>query len=466
MLLQEAAQVTAEQVQQVADLLNAHASINMEVYYFWTVVVMWLIHVGFMTYETGCTRRKNLMHTVMKNVLTIAVVTISFYFPGWWLYWSLADGFIPRGSADALTAASYPWGPNMGPNLADHLSGVFWAAFLLFCWTTASIMSGACIERIRLGAYLILASFLGSWVWIIDAAWGWSANGWMVRGFGYHDTIASGVVHGVAGAFALGVLINLGRRVGKFKPDGTPRAVPLHNQWMTLQGLMLIFVGFWGFYAACLVFSNAPDVIPGGPPFSWGTIYADPTTLSSLAFNFVMQWSGGAIGAYMVSKRDPFWTASGALAGVIAGSAGATEYYPPLAFLVGVIGALGAYYGALLLERKYKVDDAVGAVAVHGIAGFIGVLLVGVFLQGYPTGPNDVPVTFLGQVLGVALFIILGFVPGLGISWILDKLGILRIPVEVELVGQDTMIYGDQYPEFAPRPLPEPVLVGLETRGR
>ena len=140
-LVQDAA-LTAEQVMQS---LNAHAAIDAEMFYFWTVVVMWMIHVGFMTYETGVSRRKNLMHTVIKNLLTISVVTVSFYFPGWWLYASLADGFVPRGAADAFTASTYPWGPNMGPNLKDHLTGVFWAAFLLFSWTTASIMSGACI---------------------------------------------------------------------------------------------------------------------------------------------------------------------------------------------------------------------------------------------------------------------------------------------------------------------------------
>lgn len=466
LLLQEAAQVTAEQVQAS---LNAHAAISAEFYYFVTVVVMWLIHVGFMTYETGVSRRKNLMHTVMKNLLTIAVVTVSFYFPGWWLYASLADGFVPRDASDAFTASTYPWGAYMGPNLKDHLTGVFWAAFLLFSWTTASIMSGACIERIKLGAYLVLASLLGSVIWIVDASWGWYANGWMVRAFGYHDTIASGVVHGVAGAFALGVLVNLGRRIGKYKPDGTPRAIPLHNQWATLMGLMFIFVGFWGFYAACLVIGGAGGLgatagTAQADAWAWGTIYLDPTTLSALAFNFSMSFAGGAIGGYFISKRDPFWTLSGALAGLIANSAGATEYYPPLAFLAGVIGAVGAYGFAVLLEKTYKIDDAVGAVGVHGAGGFIGVLLVGIFIGGYPTGPNDVPVTFLGQLLGVALFFILGFVPGFTVSWLFDKFGALRIPKEVELVGQDTYVYGDQYPEFAPRKLPEPTLVGIESR--
>ena len=91
----------------------------------------------------------------------------------------------------------------MGPNLQDHVSAVFFLAFLLFSWTTASIMSGALIERVRLSAFLILGALLGSVVWIMDAAWGWSGGGWLVTRFGFHDAIASLVVHGVAGAFTL-----------------------------------------------------------------------------------------------------------------------------------------------------------------------------------------------------------------------------------------------------------------------
>ena len=114
-------------------------------------------------------------------------------------------------------------------------------------------MSGALLERVRLSAYLVLAVLLGSVVWILDAAWGWSAGGWMTLRFGFHDSIASAVVHGVSGAFTLGVLFNLGPRIGKYTKEGLTRTFRPHNVHMTLMGLMLIFTGFYGFYAACLV---------------------------------------------------------------------------------------------------------------------------------------------------------------------------------------------------------------------
>ena len=229
-----------------------------ETFYFWTVVVMWLIHAGFMTYEAGAARRKNIMSTAMKNILTIAVVTPTFYYFGWYIYGCFEHGGPaagPRGpGGPRLLRRRRRRGPiSSGPNLADHINLVFFLAFLLFSWTTGSIMSGAVIERVRLSAYLLLTVLLGSAVWIMDAAWGWSSGGWLVTKYGFHDSIASLVVHGVAGAFTLGVLLNLGPRIGKYDREGRAPSFRPHNTHMTLMGLMLIFTGFYGFYAACLV---------------------------------------------------------------------------------------------------------------------------------------------------------------------------------------------------------------------
>ena len=144
---------------------------------------MWLIHAGFMSYEAGAARRKNVMSTAMKNILTIAVVTPTFYYFGWWIYGCFQHGWprrrvtrAPDREFPGFCGSTRPWADRTGPNLADHITGVFLLAFLLFSWTTASIMSGALIERVRLSAYLLLAVLLGSVVWILDAAWGWSCR--------------------------------------------------------------------------------------------------------------------------------------------------------------------------------------------------------------------------------------------------------------------------------------------------
>ena len=215
----------APTIEEVNAKVDLDSLVLLEVFYFFTVVIMWLIHVGFMAYEAGVARRKNIMSTAMKNILTIAVVTPSFYYFGWYIYGCFEHGGPAEGHAGPAEFPGFcgltaPWSAGMGGNLESsltgHLSLVFFLAFLLFSWTTASIMSGALIERVRLSAYLILAVVLGSGVWIMDAAWGWSAGGWLTTNYGFHDSIASLVVHGVAGAFTLGVLLNLGPRIGKY----------------------------------------------------------------------------------------------------------------------------------------------------------------------------------------------------------------------------------------------------------
>jgi Amt family ammonium transporter len=433
--------------EELQDQVSLDSQILTEQFYFYTVVIMWLIHVGFMAYEGGASRRKNVMSTAMKNILTIAVVTPTFYYFGWYIYGCFQEGWPKSGhdSPDAFAGFcgnTAPWAAQMGPNLQDHVSAVFFLAFLLFSWTTGSIMSGAVIERIRLSAYLILTALLGSVVWIMDAAWGWSSGGWLTTRFGFHDAIASLVVHGVAGAFAFGVLLNLGPRIGKYTADGLARSYRGVNVHLTLMGLMLIFTGFYGFYAACLVIQST--IFPG-----WLNIYGSPTTLGAIAFVITIGFAGGFTGGWFASKGDPFWTLSGGLAGVISVSAGADVYHPSLAYVLAISGGMIAVWSGTYIEKKLRVDDAVGAVAVHGVCGFYGVLLVGIFAGGYPTGVNQIESSFGGQLMGMLAFLPLAFLPGYVVSWILKQLNLLRVPPEVELEGLDLAEFGqDFFPEF------------------
>ncbi len=428
-----------------------------EAFYFFTVAIMWLLHVGFMTYEAGVSRRKNVMATAIKNILTIAVVTPVFYYLGWWIYFCMQEGLIPTGSADGKNPAgtgfffcgdgyAVPWEGNLGPNLGDNITGVFWAAFVLFSWTTGSIMSGTIIERVRTSAYLWLTAALGGIVWVIAAAWGWSFGGWLTIHFGYRDFAASGVVHGIAGIFTLGVLFNLGPRLGRYDREGGTRAFKPHNLHMTLQGLMLIFTGFYGFYAACLAIVTS--TVPG-----WTNIYGNPATLSAITFTITIGFAGGFAGGYFFSNRDPFWTISGGLAGVVAVSAGADIYAPSLVFILAFFSAGFAYYLGTYLEQKMRLDDAVGAIAVHGFTGFLGVLLVGVFAGGFPTGALNVDSSFLGQLVGVATLFPLAFLTGYGISKVLKQFNLLRVPPAVELEGLDIAEFGqDFFPEWVKQP--------------
>src|SRR5215204_5763464 len=440
------AQVDRLQDAASAESVTRDSVILGEQYYFFTVVLMWLIHAGFMSYETGIARKKNALATAMKNILTIAVVTPTFYYFGWWIYNCNQPGLpIGPNSSDFTSVAcqgGIPWSDAFGPNLTNNINLIFFLAFLLFSWTTASIMSGAIIERARLSAYLILAASLGSAVWILDAAWGWSAGGWLTLRFGFHDSIASGVVHGVAGAFVLGVLFNLGPRIGKYTKEGLARQFRPHNLHITALGLMLIFTGFYGFYAACLVIAST--AFPG-----WANIYLSPTTLGSITMVITFGFAGGFTGGYFASKGDPFWTISGGLAGVIGVSAGADVYAPTVAYLLSMLTAAMIVFAGNWIEIRMRVDDAVGAVAVHGVAGFLGMLWVGIFAAGYPTGINNVDSSIGGQLMGMMTFLPLGFLSGWVASLILKKLNLLRVPPEVELHGLDLTEYGTLvYPEM------------------
>ncbi len=391
--------------------------------------------------------------------MLIPLVTVTFFFFGWWIYWTFPNFFPGIGGIDFAAGTIYtPWSENMATNTSDRITGVFWAAFLLFSWTAASIVSGSVIERIRSSAFWMHAVLIGSVWWIIDAAWGWHYAGWMVQKLGYHDAYASGVIHAIAGGYALGILYVLGPRLGKFRKDGTPRDIPPQNPWMVAVGLLLIYTGFWGFYAACNVPLIAPEVIGGeiiGTTWTATNIYLAPTTLGAITFNFLLSLSGGLMAAYVVSKGDVFWTVSGGLAGIIGASAGNDLYHPMQALLIGAAVSAMAYKLHYFVERRFKIDDAVGAVAVHGYAGFLGVVIAGFVLWGAPSSPfaGYATISPLGQLIGACImFGLLGFLPAYLVTKLQSKMGILRIPAEIELRGLDfheNEIYEDAIAEVA-----------------
>lgn len=439
---------------EVATLKDAAAALNRstaEVFYYLTIPLMVLIHAGFLSYEMGASRAKNALAAGIKNILAFAFIIPTFYFAGWWIYWafptglSLSAGPMGISGVEYANAAASPIGQAMGPNLGDSATGVFFGAFAMFAATTASIMSGALIERIQIVGFTILAIALGSFVWILGAAWGWHADGWLVTSFGYHDFGASGVVHAIAGFFTLGVLINLGPRIGKFNADGSANSIPGHSLPATVVGLMLIIAGFWGFLMACVIFP--------GEAWSWSSsayasIYGTPLTLSALTFNILMGFAGGGIAAW-IATRDPFWMMSGALGGIISVAAGLDLYWPPMAFAIAFAGGIIMPIASRMVERM-GIDDAVGAVALHGVLGIWGVLAVGIFASGYPALNVEGAATtsLMGQIVGAVVMIVVGLGSGYVVSLIVKMMGLLRVPREAEIMGLDrAKVPAVAYPE-------------------
>jgi Amt family ammonium transporter len=427
-----------ERVAELESLVEMTGTVNMEVFYWWCTGLMVIIHAGFLAYEMGASRMKNALASGVKNILAFAFIIPTFFFFGWWIYLAMYNGFIPD---FASAAAGLPWSTNMGPNLTDSASGIFWGAFVLFAATTASIFSGAVIERIRMSAFIILAIILGSVVWILGAAWGWHPTGWLTMNWGFHDFGAAACVHMVAGFFALGVTINLGARIGRFDKNGTPQHIAGHSTPMSVIGLMMIIVGFFGFLGGCIIYAGGAQ---------WTTIFGTPVTLSAISFNTLMAFSGGVIGSYLMT-RQPFWMMSGALAGIVSAAPGLDVYYPPLAFLMGILGGVVAPLADKFITNRFKIDDAVGAFAVHGVGGLIGIIGLGVF-SGFPNMGDAVPaVSFMGQLKSAVVMMLLGFVPGFGLSYLMAKVGFLRVPPKAEVAGLDLVeVPLTAYPESVP----------------
>jgi ammonia channel protein AmtB len=207
-------------------------------------------------------------------------------------------------------------------------------------------------------------------------------------------------------------------------------------------GLFLIYTGFWGFYAACNIPMISPASIAGqitGETWTATNIYLAPTTLSAITFNFLMSLSGGMLAGYVISKGNPFWTYSLGLCGIISASAGNDLYHPIQAMLIGAIVPCIVYKLHYWVERRFKLDDAVGAVAVHGYGGFLGVVVAGFMLWGQPSSPYEgyAAINPLGNFIGAVIMVALGFIPTYIVVKILDGADLLRVPREVELVGLD-----------------------------
>ena len=210
----------------------------------------------------------------------------------------------------------------------------------------------------------------------------------------------------------------------------------------------MIIVGFWGFLMACMI-------IPA-EGWSWNTntgttFYGTPMNLSALSFNILMGIAGGIIGAGILN-RDPFWMMSGALAGIISVASGLDIYFPALAFIVAIVAGLLLRPAARMLEA-FGIDDAVGAVTVHGTIGVYGMVVFGVFAQGYPALfiDNAPTVSILGQLVGAIVTSLCGFIPGYLLSLGLSGLGMLRTPEAAEIAGLDTTkVPAQAFPEGIP----------------
>ena len=426
-----------------------------EIYYRDLVILMLLTPIGLLFFKLGMTSKKHRIATLTQNLMLMPVSIISFFLFGWFFYKGFEFGpGITGGWGES--GAALPWSEFMATNLnatpdPDNLinTSIPWHIFLLFSIIVVSIAAGSWIERIRGSALCILSVILGSVFWVIAAAWGWSESGWLVELVGYHDPFAGGVIHCLVGGFALGVLLPLGPRLGKQREIFDVRKT-IHNPWMLTLGMLMIYAGFLSFYFAAQI--PLIKTYDSGNVIITTNIYGAPTTMYGTTFNYFLSLAGGMMMGFILSRGNLFWILGGGLAGLVSTSAGNDLYHPLQAFLISVFVVWLVFRAYHWIERRFRIDDITGVVAIHGFGGFFGLIISGFILWGYPSSPNleFADINPAGQAFGAMLtFWLFGFFPGYLGSQVLEFFDVLRIPEDLEIGGQDTLSIKKQKEDIA-----------------
>ena len=404
---------------QEADAATVQDNLN----YVWTIIAACLVffmQAGFALVETGFTRAKNAVNIIMKNVMDVSAGGLAFFLVGFGLMfgssaggWIGTDGFLLGEIGDYSTEWSY----------------TFFFFQAVFAATAATIVSGAVAERTAFNSYLIFSVLITAFIYPVFGSWAWGSlfngSGWL-EGLGFIDFAGSTVVHSVGGWAALAGALVVGPRAGKYI-DGKPQLIKGHSLPLAALGVFILWLGWFGFNA--------------------GSTTTGDTSIALIALNTFLAAGAGATAAMVTTwltngKPDGAVTLNGVLAGLVGITAGCANLSPGFAIVTGAIAGVLVHYSMKLLEKK--VDDAVGAVSVHGVCGAWGTLAAGLFDMG----------GFSLEVVGVQLIGIgAAFAWTFPVSYILFKVINavlpLRVTEQLEEAGLDIHEHdAEAYPEF------------------
>ena len=393
--------------------------------------LVFFMAAGFAMLEGGLVRSKNVTMQMTKNVGLFSLAAIFYWLIGYNLMYPLGDWAI-EGWFSGLFPSVAILEP-VGVTLADAddasyaSTGSDYIFQLMFCAATASIVSGALAERIKLGPFLIFTVVLTGFIYPLTASWQWG-GGWLSEA-GFSDFAGSTVVHACGAAAALAGAIVLGPRKGKYDKDGKVHPMPGSNLALATLGMFILWLGWFGFN--------------GGSQLAMGSV-GDVADVSRIFSNTNMAAASGAVAALiltqvMYGKVDLTMVLNGALAGLVSITA---EPLAPSLFLAGIIGAVGGVIVVLTVPMldKFKIDDVVGAIPVHGFAGIWGTFAV-VLTGTSSIGP---------QILGMVGIIGATFVLSLIVWLILKAVMGIRVDEESEVNGLDMSELGmEAYPEFS-----------------
>lgn len=445
-----------EVAKQSADTAQGLGQLTVSANLVWTCVCGFMVmfmQAGFALVETGLTRSKNVAHTMAMNFLVYAIGVIGF--------WVLGFG-LQMGGVGALS--TFGGDASLSHEFSINVGGKEWGLFgtsgfflpvsmftpavaamflfqMVFMDTTATIPTGALAERWKFGSFIVFSFVIATLIYPIYANWVWG-GGWLSAlgrnyglGHGHVDFAGSSVVHMTGGVAALVTCKLLGPRIGKYNADGSPNPIPGHNIPMAALGTFILCFGWFGFN-------------------SGSTLSATDNRFAIVAVNTMLASAAGALSATWYAKvkfgkPDPTWMCNGMLAGLVAITAPCAFVSSSVAVLIGAVSGLLVITAALFVETTLKIDDPVGAIAVHGFNGTWGILALGLFSNGtYGEGLNGVagPVKglfygdsgqLMASLIGIgANFAYVGAMAGIAF-FLIGKVFGNRVSPEIEMAGLD-----------------------------
>jgi Amt family ammonium transporter len=403
------------------------------IFIFVCAVLVFLMQLGFALLASGLTRAKNSANMMMKSLFDAALGVLVFALIGWGIAYPGGDG----GAWFGFAGFGIPGLMDGLPDLAGATEDGFYPLSVstdfffqaAFAATAATIVAGAVAERTKFAAYIVYTILITGIIYPIVVGWQWG-GGWLAER-GFEDFAGSGLVHMTGGVAAfMGALI-IGARIGKFGPDGKPRAIPGHSMALAMAGVLILFIGWFGFN-------------PGS------ALQAD-MSVPIIAVLTLFAATAGAVGALIMSwillkKPDASMSGNGMLAGLVAICAGVGVMDPWMVLVTGFVAGLLVVVSILVIERVAKVDDPVGASSVHGVCGFWGVLAAGIFVAD---------VSFTTQLIGgLAILVFVAIASGI-LFGVLKAVKLLRVSPQEEAEGLDLSEHGA--PGYGPEmltPLP------------
>ena len=397
----------------------------------WVLVAAFLVffmQAGFAMVESGFTRAKNAVNILMKNLMDFSMGSIAYWAIGFAIMFGAGNAFMGTSGwfvpSDSGVFSSLEWS-----SVPTHAA---WLFQLVFAATAATIVSGAMAERTQFKSYLIYSVFITGIIYPIVGHWIWG-GGWL-QNMGMSDFAGSTVVHSTGGWLALTGAIVLGPRLGKYDSEGKPRPIAGHNLPLAALGVFILWLGWFGF----------------NPGSQMG---ADAAAISGIAVTTNLAAAAGAITAMitawiMLGKPDAGMSLNGALAGLVAITAGCASVDPRDAAIIGALGGIVVVLSVLMFERL-RIDDPVGAISVHGTCGALGTILLGLFDNSSGLFHGGGFALLGAQIVGVLAVLVWCLITGFALFYGIKAVTGLRVTEEEEQAGLDYEEHGaNAYPDF------------------